>query len=125
MQNYGAALYAQTAKNSATPREFESQLLANMAARLQYISDNWTTEFASLDDALTRNRKIWTIFLTSVTQPEHPLPQTIRQNIANIGIFVLGQTLEMVHSPTREGVESLIGINRQIAAGLRETGLPT
>jgi len=49
---------------------------------------------------------------------DHPLPATIRQNVANLGLFVMNHTLVMMREPKREQVSSLISINRELAAGL-------
>ncbi len=106
------------AKQIANPRELEANLLLKAAARLQAIRDAWDRGKPDLDDALLYNRKLWSIFLTSVTSPEHPLPVAIRQNIANLGLFVMNQTVSMMTNPRREQLESLININRELAAGL-------
>jgi flagellar protein FlaF len=42
----------------------------------------------------------------------------IRQNIANIGVFVMKQTIEMQMNPDPAKLKSLIDINCNIAAGL-------
>jgi len=42
----------------------------------------------------------------------------LHQNIANIGIFVINQTLNVMGNPRPERLRSLININRQLAAGL-------
>jgi flagellar protein FlaF len=42
----------------------------------------------------------------------------VRQNIANISVFVLSHTAALQISPQREHFKSLIEINRNIAAGL-------
>jgi flagellar biosynthesis activator protein FlaF len=42
----------------------------------------------------------------------------LRQNIANIGIFVINQTLNVMGVPQPERLRSLINIDRQLAAGL-------
>ncbi|MEA2886548.1 MAG: hypothetical protein QOD11_908, partial [Bradyrhizobium sp.] len=42
----------------------------------------------------------------------------IRQNIANIGIFVMKQTVEIQTNPAPEKLKSLIDINCNLAAGL-------
>ena len=73
---------------------------------------------AELNDALLFNRKLWTIFLTSVTSDESQLPIEVRQNVANLGLFVLNQTLAVTGDPQPERLGPLININRQIAAGL-------
>lgn len=92
------------------------------AAGLQKVKDEWnisTTE--ELRAALNFNRKLWTIFMSAVTQEDSPLPQEIRQNIANLGMFVMNQTREILYEgvPQPEQLTVLVQLNRQIAAGLR------
>jgi flagellar biosynthesis regulator FlaF len=55
------------------------------------VHDAWDKSQAQLDEALLYNRKLWTIFLSTVTDKSNPLPVDIRQNVANIGIFVMNQ----------------------------------
>jgi flagellar protein FlaF len=113
-----AKAYGTVAKQTANPRELEADLLLKAAARLQAIRDAWEQKKTDLDDALLYNRKLWSIFLTSVTAPENPLPANIRQNVANLGVFVMGQTMEMMSDPRPEQLGSLIKVNRELAAGL-------
>jgi len=88
------------------------------AARLQALSDGWDTSRDKIDEALLYNRKLWSFFLVSVTQPDNPLPDLVRQNMANLGMFVMNQTLSLMAEPQREKLLPLISINREIAAGL-------
>ena len=118
MQN-AAKAYGAVAQRTASPRELEATLLLQAASRLQLVQDEWDSEQGALDRALLFNRKLWTVFLTSVTSNDHPLPVEIRQNVANIGVFVMNQTLSMMTNPRREQLRSLISINRELAAGLR------
>jgi flagellar protein FlaF len=113
-----AQAYGAVAKQIVNPRELEADLLLKAASRLQAIYDGWERGKAGLDDALLYNRKLWSIFLTSVTNAEHPLPGAVRQNIANLGLFVMNQTVMMLSNPKREQLHALIGINRELAAGL-------
>lgn len=113
-----AQAYGSIARKTASPRDLEASLLLKAASRLQAVHDNWDTRRAELDGALLFNRKLWTIFTSSVTRPDHPLPPAIRQNIANLGIFVLGRTMEIMAEPQPQKMRSLISINREIAAGL-------
>src|SRR5205085_11470144 len=117
MQN-AAKVYGKIATQTASPRELEANLLLNAASRLQVIKDGWDGSKSRLDDALLHNRKLWTIFLTSVTSAENPLPVEIRQNVANLGLFVMKQTLSIMASPRPEPLGSLISINRELASGL-------
>jgi len=113
-----AKAYGAVAQQTASPRELEAQLLLRAASRLQIIHDDWEGQRSGLDHALLFNRKLWTVFMTSVTNADNPLPAQLRQNIANIGIFVMNHTLNVSGNPAPERLRSLININRQLAAGL-------
>ncbi len=113
-----AQAYGTVAKQIANPRELEADLLLKAAARLQAIHDAWERNKRELDVALLYNRKLWSIFLTSVTNSDHPLPVAIRQNVANLGLYVMNQTVLMLRDPQREQLGDLININRELAAGL-------
>ena len=113
-----AQAYGAVAKQIVNPRELEADLLLKAASRLQTIHDSWEQQRTDLDEALLYNRKLWSIFLTSVTSAEHPLPVAIRQNVANLDLFVMNQTVAMMTNPQRKHLDSLISINRELAAGL-------
>jgi flagellar protein FlaF len=117
MQN-AAQAYGTVARQIANPRELEADLLLKAAFRLQAVHDSWSGPTPALDAALLYNRKLWSIFLTSVTSPDHPLPAAIRQNVANLGLFVMNKTMAILSDPHREHLGSLISINRELAAGL-------
>ncbi len=117
MQN-AAQAYGSVARKIASPRELEADLLLKAAARLQTVQDGWDKSKPQLNDALLYNRKLWSIFLTSMTEPDCPLPIEIRQNIANLGVFIINHTFEIMSEPRPESLRVLININREIAAGL-------
>ena len=119
MHQQGARAYNQTAKVVESSRERESALLMKAAAGLQKIKDEWPNSFDDLTPALTFNRKLWTIFMSAATKDDNPLPQDVRQNIANLGIFILNQTREMLLEPQPHKLDILVRLNRQLAAGLR------
>jgi len=89
------------------------------ASRLQAVQDGWDKTRPQLDQALLYNRKLWTILTASITAPDHPLPTEVRQNVATLGLFVLRRTMSMLANPRPDDLTSLIGINRELAAGLR------
>ena len=113
-----AKAYGAVAQQTASPRNLEAQLLLRAASRLQTVHDHWDSHRSTLDQALLFNRKLWTVFLTSATNNDNPLPAEVRQNIANIGIFVINHTLNVMGNPQPERLRSLININRQLASGL-------
>jgi flagellar biosynthesis activator protein FlaF len=115
---HAAQTYLAMANRTANPRELEADLLLNAAARLQAIHDGWDGKRRELDAALLYNRKLWSIFVTSATSPDNPLPVGVRQNVANLGLFVFKQTLTILADPKPENLGSLINVNRELAAGL-------
>lgn len=119
MQNQALSAYNKVSRQTASPRQLESTLLAKSAANFQRIRDNWEQAQTELADAMMFNRRLWTVFLTSVTREDNPLPAPIRQNVANLGLFVMNRQLELVSRPEPQKLDALININREIAAGLR------
>jgi flagellar protein FlaF len=115
---HAAQTYGAIAKQTGNPRELEADLLLDAAARLQAIRDGWDDRRPELDAALLNNRRLWSIFVTSATSADNPLPVGVRQNVANIGIFVFKQTMAILADPKPENLGSLININRELAAGL-------
>ena len=114
---HAAQAYGKVATQTSSPREMEASLLLKAAARLQALNDSWGNR-EQIDEALLYNRKLWAIFLTSVTREDNPLPELVRQNVANLGVFVMNQTLSLMADPRREKLAPLININRELAAGL-------
>ena len=100
--HHAAQAYGKVAKQTSSPRDLEADLLLKAAARLQAISDNWDTKAREVDGALLFNRRLWSIFVTSVTEQANPLPAQVRQNVANLGIFVMNHTLSLMAEPKRE-----------------------
>jgi flagellar protein FlaF len=119
---HGTQAYRAVAKEIASPRELEASLLLKAAARLQAVIDSWDQNRSDLDGALLYNRKLWTVFLGSAMNDDNPLPVEIRQNVANLGMYIMSQTIAVTSNPKVEIVNSLVTINRELAAGLRGHG---
>ena len=121
MNGYGASAY-QRVQTTLGPRQLEAHLLLKAAAQLQSFKDNWSYEEGALAEALTLNRKLWTILGTSATEDSNPLPPEVKENIGNLTVFVLKRTLEIMDDPSPEKLSALIAINRSLAQGLRGQG---
>jgi flagellar biosynthesis activator protein FlaF len=119
MQNSAALAYQQVGKQTVSPRLLEANLLSKAAAQLQRIRDDWENSADGLQAALIFNRKLWNVFLASVTGDESRLPKELRQNVANLGLFVMKHTLATQTRPEARKLDVLININRELAAGLR------
>jgi flagellar protein FlaF len=121
MQQQAALAYQQTAQRTAGPRDLEANLLSRSASNLQRVRDAEALNADELFGALRFNRRLWNVFLSSVTREGHPLPAAVRQNVANLGLFVMKHTLRLEARPEAQKLDVLININREIAAGLRAT----
>lgn len=94
-------------------------MLMKAATRLQGVRDDWSGRHAEIGPALTYNRKLWTILVTAATNPDHPLPDAVRQNIANLAMFIFRHTMAVLAEPAPEKLRILVEINREVAGGLR------
>jgi flagellar protein FlaF len=116
--SHAAQVYARTAQTTASPREIEAQALLKAANKLQQAMSNWGHPDADFAEALLFNRKLWSILLSAAISDENPQTMEVRQNIANIGTFVMTQTAQLQVQPQREMLKPLIDINCNLAAGL-------
>lgn len=115
---HGHEAYRQTTRITTSPRDLEAQLLLRAAAQLQNLKEEWSEDHHRLNAALHYNRRLWTVFVSSVARADNPLPQPIKNNIATLGAFIFKQTLSLQSSPAPEKLNALIAINREIASGL-------
>ena len=114
---YAAA--AKSAQSVVSPRDLEASLLIKAATRLQSVADDWSNRERELDEALTYNRKLWTLLVSAVIAEDNPLPVGIKQNILGLANFIFNQTIMIAANPQPTALGALVSINRDIAAGLR------
>jgi flagellar biosynthesis activator protein FlaF len=117
----GIQAYAKTQTLALSQRELEAQALLKAASKLQWLKENWDPSIATIEDPLSHNRKVWTIFLAAATEPTCPLPPELRKNVIGLGRFVINQCMKLLFEPNRDKLDLLIDINQNIAAGLRAT----
>ena len=117
-----AQAYARTSHATSSPREIEAQALLKAARQLQEVQTNWAGPGQAMENALLFNRRLWSIFMSAATNQENQQPADVRQKIANIGVFVMNQTVEMQLNPDPAKLKSLIDINCNLAAGLSGRG---
>ncbi|MDE2061864.1 MAG: flagellar biosynthesis regulator FlaF [Bradyrhizobium sp.] len=113
-----AQAYARTSQTTGTAREIEAQALLKAAKQLRDVQNSWNGPSPGMHKALLFNRRLWTIFLSAVESNDNPQPLEVRQNIANLSVFVMQQTIAMQMNPDPAKLKPLIDINCHIAAGL-------
>jgi len=120
MQQQAATAYQQVGRQTTSPRELEANLLSKSASNLQRVRDDWDNmRNRDLVAALLFNRRLWTVFVSSATREDSVMPVDLRENIANLGIFIMKQSISLQAEPVAQKLDVLININRQLAAGLR------
>ncbi len=121
--HYAHKAYGKTAKEAAAPRDLEAMLLLEAAAKLQTVRDAWQNHRLpkppGLDDAVLYNRKLWTIFIDALIREDNQLPELLRHNLLRLGVYIMAETFSLMTEPKPQHLESIISINRGIAAGLR------
>ncbi|PTW61788.1 flagellar protein FlaF [Breoghania corrubedonensis] len=123
MYNQATAAYQKMSQTGVNPRDLEATLLMKAAGKLQNVVDHWDEVSRSeLSEQLTYNRRLWTFLLAAVSEADNPLPEAIKLNITNLGVFIMNRTLEVMYKPDPQRLLSLISINRNIAEGLRGRG---
>jgi flagellar biosynthesis activator protein FlaF len=120
----GIQAYAKTQSLALSQRELEARALLKSASKLQALKENWDPSIASIEDALSHNRKVWTLFLAAATDEECTLPPEARSNMIGLARFVVNQCMRILFDPKPEKLDLLIEINQHIAAGLRGSAVP-
>src|SRR5204862_8025931 len=116
--SHAAQAYARTSQTTASPREIEAQARLKAAQQLQEVQTNWAGPDTNMHNALLFNRRLWTIFMSAVETNDNPQPMEVRQNIANIGVFVMKQTIDMQLNPDTANLKSMIDIDLKLDVGL-------
>ncbi|MDP2204924.1 MAG: flagellar biosynthesis regulator FlaF [Alphaproteobacteria bacterium] len=120
---YGQAAdaYGNTAAET-DQRALEGKVLLKSARQLEELAKRLDGEekvpLTDIGDAVEYNRKLWMVFVNDAMNEAHPLPQDLKNNIASLGVFVFKRSTDILVEPTPGKIQTLIDINRNIAAGL-------
>src|SRR3569623_2629240 len=118
MMNHGAKKAGYVSQPAATdPRSTESWALSEASRRL-VVGAKAEDGGKSLRDALILNQRLWTIFQTSMTEPDCPLPREIRDNVLALSIMMDRQILQRLGELDGSKLQPLLDINRCVAEGL-------
>lgn len=119
----GGNPYGRTIKQTASPRDTEYRLLAQVTSAL--IDAEKNIEAAQTDprlmskvaDALNWNKQVWDVFVEDAGSEGNGLPQDLRAAIVSLGIWV---TKETAIALDKDGdIGALIAVNKNIMQGLK------
>jgi flagellar protein FlaF len=111
-------------KSVLSDREAEAVVLMKAAAMLKHVQTHWSSpdREQALDRALQYNQRLWTFFQAALLEEDNPLPVSLKENILRLSAFIDRKTFEIIAYPSADKLDILIGINTNIAAGLKSTG---
>lgn len=107
-----------TALGVQDPRQTEAYALVEIARRMDVVRQNSDSSREELIEVYQLNWRLWTIFQSELSNPENLLPDEIKVNMLQLANFIDSHTLLQIKEPTRDGLEVLINVNRQVGAGL-------
>lgn len=114
-----ANAYGQTARRIETPNDIDAMVLKTAADKLLAVQETPNEDI--FEEVLLYNQLIWTVIQSEMTA-EHPLPIEIKANLISLSLFIDNQTDKAIGGRDPKMLDSLININRNIAAGLMHRG---
>jgi flagellar protein FlaF len=123
MYSNSVRAYETVDKATMSGRNLEAAVLTKAAQKLKICQDNWDSADLGkkLEEALKFNQRIWSIFQGELIREDHPLPKKLRLDILKLGAFVDRRILETMAYPSPEKLNIVVNINKNLAAGLRDS----
>ncbi len=119
MNPYAAAAQVASIPLEGNPRATEAWALTEAGRRLAAASRG---DQRMMREALRLNWRLWTIFQADLTVSLEADPTNeLVINMLTLCQFVDHHTVDALAEPTAEKLDVLVGLNRQIAAGLNES----
>lgn len=103
--------------DASSPARTEAWALLEAASQLHQTKEGPIEDFHT---ALRKNWRLWTIFQASLSEPDCPVPPTVRRNLLGLSNFIDRLTADILAVRDVSKVEILVNINRQISEGLLE-----
>lgn len=113
--------YQNAARKTETPRQTEYRAFATATRGLIDASSLPETEVGRRAEALSQNRRLWSLLAADCSAEGNSLPQGLRAQIISLSIFVDRHSSAIM----RQGAsfDVLIDINRSIMQGLQPAAL--
>lgn len=110
------AAYQKAAQKTEDPRQLELRAFAHATRELIAASELPKSEIGRRAEALSRNRRLWTLLASDCATEGNGLPPTLRAQIISLSLFVDRQSRAVIRED--ESFDVLIEINRTIMEGL-------
>lgn len=113
----GAREYNKAISATSSERQLEAKALTHVAMLMNraFIAN----DRESLVAMVTLNYRLWLFFYSQIESKQVILPIEVERNIINLVAYII-KVSQMAFSGDADTIESLVSINRNIAAGLSE-----
>jgi len=114
--------YDAVSRTTLSGREIEAAVLTKAALKLKECQRGWdhSEGKTKLEEALKFNQRVWSIFQGELGREDNPLPRELRRDLLKLSAFIDKRIFETMAYPAPEKLTSIIEINQNIAAGLRQ-----
>ena len=119
MNNYHN-YYNNAETNILDQKSLEVRALLRTASHLNQIKENWDERKGELDEALEKNRRLWSIFAGAALDGSSPQGVDIKNNIKLLAALIFKKTISLMVNPVQTELQELIDINLNIAEGLKK-----
>ncbi|WP_420404650.1 flagellar biosynthesis regulator FlaF [Nisaea sp.] len=119
----GIDAYKKTINQTATSRDTEYRLLAQVTSELIKAIENEKSakgdpkKMSQVASALNWNKQVWDVFVEDCGTAGNQLPRELRAAIVSLGIWVTKETALALEGDG--DIDSLVAVNRDIMKGLK------
>jgi flagellar protein FlaF len=115
-------MYETVSRTTLSGRDIEAEVLTKGALKLRECQETWEDDGRQtrLDEALKFNQRVWSVFQGELGREDNPLPKHLRRDLLKLSAFIDKRIFETMAYPSPEKLTSIIEINQNIAAGLRQ-----
>ena len=110
--------YTSNQRQNEDSRETDKRALLSCASRLKAALDGGGQDMKEYGEAIKHNQRLWTVFQVALCDPENPLPRELKITLLNLSRYIDRVSFRAVTEFAPQLLNSLIDINRIIAAGL-------
>jgi flagellar protein FlaF len=110
--------YAEVAEESPQEMRMLERKVLDQAIELLRIAREKGPKSRELVDALFYYRRLWSIFMDDLANPENELPEALRAGLISIGIWMVKE-IELIRSGKTDDLTAMIEITEIIRDGLK------
>ena len=111
MQNLAHQAYGNVQARTASEKEIEAALMAEITAELEEIAAQEKPEMSAWYEAINRNLQMWTIFTTDLLNSNNPYPNELKAQLLYLAEFVRQQSRTLFSNGGGD-LGELIAINK-------------